>query len=82
MKQKDYLLVAVVVIVSAVFSILLSKIVITSPKHRQQQVEVVNPITAEFNKPDAKYFNKDAINPTQLIHIGDNSNTNPFNAKQ
>ncbi len=80
MKQKDILLIVVVVIISAVASIFLTKVLITPPKNRQQRVEVVNPISAEFNKPNSKYFNHDAFNPTQLIHIGDNQNPNPFNA--
>lgn len=79
MKQKDILLIVVVVIISGVFSMLLSKVVFPEAKTRQEKVEVVQPITAEFNKPDAKYFNANSIDPTQIIRIGDNNNTKPFN---
>lgn len=82
MKQKDIALVIVVVFVSAMLSFFVSKLLFASPKNRQQRVEVVNPITPEFNKPDSRYFNKDAVNPTKLIQIGDTSNTTPFNSKQ
>jgi hypothetical protein len=79
MKQKDIALIAVVVIVSGTLSLLLSNLVIASPKNRKQQVEVVEPITADFPKPVSKYFNSQSIDPTQLIKIGDNSNPQPFN---
>ncbi len=79
MKQKDFLLIGVVVIVSAVASIILTKIIISPPKNRQQEVEVVNPISADFSKPDPRSFNTAAFNPTQLITIGENQNANPFN---
>jgi hypothetical protein len=82
MKQKDIALIIVIVFVSAVFSLVLSNMLITSPKHRQQQVEVVSPITSAFDTPDAKYFNGQSVDPTQLIQIGGNSNPDPFSSKQ
>ncbi len=81
MKQKDIALIIVIVFISGVISIFISKLVITPPKNRQQKVEVVQAITTEFNKPDSKYFNSSAIDPTKLIQIGNNSNTAPFNTK-
>ncbi len=82
MKQKDIFLIAVIVIVSAVASVIISKLIIAPPKNRQQAVEVVAPIDSTFNEPDKKYFTTTSINPTKLIQIGDNSNNNPFNSKQ
>lgn len=79
MKQKDILLVAVVVFISAIVSLILSNILISSPKNRQTKVEVVQKITNDFPKPDSKYFNAQAIDPTKLIQIGDNQNPQPFN---
>ncbi len=80
MKQKDIMLIVVVIVVSAVMSVVLSNVLITAPKHRQEQVEVVDPITADFPQLDKKYFNDKSIDPTQLIKIGDNSNKQPFNS--
>lgn len=79
MKQNDYILVSVVIVISAVFSIVLSNVLISKPQNRQQEVEVVTPITADFPLPDKKYFSDKSINPTQLIRIGDSSNKKPFN---
>ena len=79
MKQKDIILIIVVVFVSGVISIVVSKIFITSPKNRQQQVEVVNPITSDFPQPDPKYFNNNSVDPTKNITIGGTTNSQPFN---
>jgi hypothetical protein len=79
MKQKDITLVVVVVLIAAIFSYLFSNVVIASPKNRQEKVEVVDVITPEFVTPDTKYFNSNSFDPTQVIHIGDTTNKQPFN---
>lgn len=78
MKQKDVALILVIVFVSAVVSFFVSSTIFGSPANRQQQAEVVDPITADFPNPDSRYFNSNSIDPTQLIQIGNNNNTNPF----
>ena len=80
MKQKDFILIIVVVFISGVFSLILSNYLFASPKNRQEEVEVVEPITAEFKTPSKndKYFNSEAIDPTLIIKIGDNNNNDPF----
>jgi len=80
MKQKDIALIAIVVFFSAIISLLLSNVIFTSPKSRQQQVEVVQPITTDFPQPDSHYFNNSAFDPTKLITIGQNANPDPFSA--
>lgn len=79
MKQKDVALIILVGFVSAVLSYFVSNALFASPKDRQEEVEVVEPITTDFPTPDKKYFNPESINPTQLIQIGDNPNAQPFN---
>ena len=79
MKQKDLILIIVVVFISGVFSIIISNLLISSPKNRQEKVEVVEPITAEFTQPSDKYFNKQSVDPTQMIKIDGNNNHQPFN---
>ena len=77
MKQKDVLLIVVVVIISGVISIIVSNMLF-STTNSAKKVEVVEPITADFQIPDSKFFNKDSINPTQLIKIGEDPNKAPF----
>lgn len=79
MKQKDVALIIVIAFVSAIVSLVVSRLLFASPQNRQQQVQVVPAITATFPSPDSRYFNSKSIDPTQLIQIGNNNNTNPFN---
>jgi len=78
MKQKDIALLVIIVIIAGTFSVFLSKFLFTSKQDRNLKAQVVQPIDPEFKKPDERVFNKDALNPTQLIQIGNNSNKQPF----
>ena len=78
MKQKDIALIVVVVIVSGVLSFFVSRALFSGSSSRDQKVEVVDVISASFPTPSSKYFNANSIDPTQMIHIGDNNNSTPF----
>ncbi len=79
MKSKDILTIVVVAIVSGVFSVILSSVLIGGEKDRSQTVEIVAPISAEFERPSNEYYNDQSINPTKIIEIGgDDSTTQPF----
>lgn len=80
MKQKDIVLIIVIVAISAVISLFVSKAIFAPPKNRQQQVEIVQAITTDFPAPDSRYFNTNAFDPTKLITIGQENNTNPFSS--
>ena len=80
MKQKDVALIIVIAFFSAIASLFVSRLVFTSPKNREQSVQVVQSISANFPAPDSRYFNAQSVDPTQLIQIGNNNNQNPFNA--
>jgi hypothetical protein len=79
MKQKDILLIVVIAIVSGVISLFVSKLIFVTPANRQQNVETVPAISTTFTQPSTKYFNSQSVDPTQLIQIGDSSNSTPFN---
>ncbi|HET7060445.1 MAG TPA: hypothetical protein VFH99_03995 [Candidatus Saccharimonadales bacterium] len=81
MKQKDIALIIMIIAIAGVLSFFISKQIFASPKNRQQQVEVVQPITADFPKPDSNYFNSQAFDPTQTITIGQNANPDPFSGQ-
>lgn len=82
MKQKDIALILVIAVVSGVISFLVSGWIFAKPADRQQKAEKVDVITSDFSLPDPAYFNADAINPTQLVRIGDSNNPNPFGDSQ
>jgi hypothetical protein len=79
MKQKDVAMIILIAFVSAIISLVVSRLLFTTPRNQEQMVEVVPAITANFPAPDSRYFNSNSIDPTQLIQIGNNNNTNPFN---
>jgi ABC-type maltose transport system permease subunit len=78
MKQKDIALIIIVIFISGIISYFLSSTFITTPKSRKTEVEVVEPISSQFTKPDERYFNANSINPTQQIQIGNQDNQQPF----
>lgn len=78
MKRKDFLLIGMVIVISIVFALVLSSLLIGSPQSHQQEAEVVQAITDTFPPPDKKYFNDQSVNPTKVITIGDNANPAPF----
>jgi hypothetical protein len=82
MKQKDIALIIVLSVVSAIASFLISGWLFGKPADREQKAEKVDVITSDFSLPDSRYFNANAIDPTQLIQIGDANNPNPFGGTQ
>lgn len=79
MKQKDIALIIVIVFISGIASFFISGALFASSSSRQQKVEKVEAITADFPTPSKKYFNSESIDPTQLIQIGNSTNPDPFN---
>jgi hypothetical protein len=82
MKQKDIALIIVVAAVSGFASFFLSRFLFATPGNMQQKSAIVDKITTEFPQPSSKYFNMNSIDPTQLVQVGDNNNTNPFHGEQ
>lgn len=79
MKQKDVIIIVVIAILAGAGSLVFSNLVISSPKNRQEKVEIVDAMSPSFKQPDPKYFNANSINPTKIIRIGDSTNPRPFN---
>lgn len=77
LKTKDLSLVAVVIIITTVLALIVANTLFKTSKVATR-VEVVEPITDDFPLPDEAYFNKNSLNPTQIITIGD-GNPTPFN---
>ncbi len=77
MKQKDLVTIIAIVFFSAVFSYIISGKIFVTPTARQQSVEVVPAIPANFPQADSKYFNSQANDPTEPFDVGTNNNTAP-----
>lgn len=78
MKKNDIALIVLIVSISLVVSYFVAKAFLGDPKSQEVSVEVVEPITPDLTPPSNKIFNRDAINPTVVIQIGDPSNQQPF----
>ncbi len=78
MKQKDIAIIVAVVFVSGILSFFISRALFAAPEDLQTEVEVVDPITADFPEPDKRYFNESSVNPTFTITIGDGQSQQPF----
>ena len=78
MKKNDIALVVLIVSISLVVTYFVAKAIIGDPKGQEVSAEVVEPITPDLTTPSNKIFNRDAINPTIVIQIGDPSNQQPF----
>ena len=78
MKKNDIAVIVLIVSVSLVVSYFVVKGFIGEPKNALVKAEVVEPIAADLKQPSNKIFNKDAINPTVVIQIGNPANQQPF----
>jgi hypothetical protein len=78
MKKSDIALLILIVSVSVVISFLLGQAFLGKSIAKPVDVETVQPISADIVEPDSKIFNRNAINPTVPIKIGDTTNQQPF----
>lgn len=77
-KQSDVALLILVASISLLASYFVGNALINSPDNRQADIETVVAISPDFPIPDTSIFNGDAINPTQLIQIGQGNSDQPF----
>ena len=83
MKRQQLVVIVAVGLVSALLSIVISGTVFGTPKKNPIKVPVVQKISSDFPNPKndenySKIYNTNAINPTQLIRIGNSNNSVPF----
>ena len=78
MKKNDIAVIVLIVSISLVVTYFVAKAIIGEPKNSAVKAQVVEPISAELQQPSSKIFNKDAINPTVNIQIGNSANQQPF----
>jgi hypothetical protein len=78
-KQKDIALILVISFMSLILGVIVSNLLFGSANSRKLKSDVVTAISTEFNEPDKTYFNKNSVDPTQIIRIGQNTNQKPFN---
>jgi hypothetical protein len=80
MKKNDIALLALIVFFSVAIAYFVGRAVLGGASNTGQaeveKVDAINPTIA--SKPDPAIFNKDAINPSVSIKIGDSTKQQPF----
>jgi hypothetical protein len=79
MKRNDITVIAVIIVFSSIISLIICNLLFGGPKSHNLTAEKVQPITADFQTPDKRYFNNQAFDPTKPITIGESANPDPFN---
>jgi hypothetical protein len=77
-KKNELALLILVVSISLIGAYVIGNAVVGAPGGDGTEVEMVDPISAEVAEPDAAIFNRNAINPTVPVRIGDPANRSPF----
>jgi hypothetical protein len=78
MKKSDIAVLVLIVSLTLVISFLLVKSLFGEPQNANVKVEKVEPISASLVQPSSNVFNREAINPTVVIQIGNPANQQPF----
>jgi hypothetical protein len=83
MKRQNLIIIITTAFITAIFSIVISGAIFGTPQKNPIKIPVVEKISSNFPSPQTddnykKFFNEQALNPTQLIQIGGSNNTTPF----
>lgn len=71
MKRSDIAAIILIAGVSVAIAYVVASAIIGKPSNGSVRVQTAAPITSEIVEPDTAIFNKDAINPTVEVEIGD-----------
>ncbi len=71
MKKSDLAMIVLIASLSVMAAYFLAQTIIGDPSEESVQVKTAELITAEVAEPDPDVFNKDAINPTVEVMVGD-----------
>lgn len=70
MKNSDIAVLILIASISVLVAYFVAGAIIGKPSHEIVRVKTIAPISADIQKPDPSIFNKDAINPTVEVDIG------------
>ncbi len=71
MKKSDIAALILIASISVLVAYFIADAVIGKPSSASVRVKTIAPITADVQTPDKTIFNRDAINPTVEVEIGD-----------
>ena len=82
MKSTDIAAIILIASLSMLAAYFIADAMIGKPGGQSAKVKSVEKITADVQEPDTSVFNKDAINPTVQVIIGDQLSSAPMQAPQ
>lgn len=71
MKRTDIAMIVFIASISVLASYFVAKTILGDAGNEAVVVKTADPISEEVNEPDDRIFNKDAVNPTVEVYIGD-----------
>lgn len=71
MKRNEVAAIIAIASLSIVIAYIAANAIIGKPDSKSVKVKTAVPISAKIDEPDSTVFNKDAINPTVEVVIGD-----------
>ena len=71
MKQSDIITVVIIAVVGTIAAYFGVNMFLSNPADATYQFKVIEGVTADLSNPDSEIFNKDAINPTIEVYVGD-----------
>lgn len=71
MKRTDIAMIIFIASLSMLFSYLIANTLLGDTKNEAVTVKTVDAISSSVNDPDERIFNKDAVNPTVEVYIGE-----------
>ncbi len=70
MKQRDIAMIVLIASVSMMIAYFVANTIFGGLNNQVEKVKTISPISGTVTEPDARVFNKDAINPTVEVFIG------------
>ncbi len=74
MKRSDIAMIILIASISVLMAYFIAKAIVGDVQNETVKVKTTEAISTDITEPDPTVFNKDAINPTVEVIIGDQSN--------
>lgn len=71
MKRTDIAMIVFIASISVLVSYFVAKTVLGDVQNEAVTVKTADPISDKVDEPDSRIFNKDAVNPTVEVYIGE-----------
>lgn len=71
MKQSDIITVVIIAVVGTIAAYFGVNMILGKPSDATYEFKTIEAVSADLSEPDSEIFNKDAINPTVEVYVGE-----------